>query len=284
MSTLLYRAVLVFALSSGIALGDELRSIESPERTYGLFIGDVVQQRIEVLDDEELQDWSGRLPEGRVGPWLERLPLTMDLDEQGGRWILLSYQVVNAPEALTEASLPPIPNLPDTTSNVAISIGPLTPLAVSENGSLGNMQLDGRDEPSHIEPLWRRAWILLGALIATLLAWVLWWLWRTRSDRVRLPFAHAKAQLSKLSPSEDDAQAWRLAHDALNRTAGRSMSANTVPELIDTAPWLSTFDNRLNAFYNASDARFFEVPPVVDDFPVHDFVRDLAQAERRHVS
>lgn len=268
------------------ASADTTPHVEQPARAFGHVVGDVLRQRLSWNDGSEidLESWSQRLPEGRVGPWLERLPLTLEQDGFGQRFLVVGYQIVNAPDDLTEIALPSIVAGESTLVEPwPVTVAALTPLTIDAKGGLQPLQTGSSDPPLDTAEDRRR---LIGtlALLAMLLAgWLGWWWWRGQRDKVRLPFAEARVSLAALPDRSVDMnpQAWHALHAAFNRTADKSLSTRTLPALFERAPWLQPLQDRIEAFFAASDARFFAFPPADETFPLVKLCRDLMRAERR---
>ena len=122
------------------------------------------------------------------------------------------------------------------------------------------------------------------ALVATLLLWLGWWLWRRNADISRLPFAQAWHLLNKLDPNRlsDDPQAWLVMHHAFNDAAGRTINRTTVQDLIRQDAWLESYETRIDEFYLASSARFFEQTVQPRPFALIELCKTLYLAEKRH--
>ena len=119
--------------------------------------------------------------------------------------------------------------------------------------------------------------------MASALAWALWWAWRRRSDRVRLPFARARHALRAipLADRDESPAAWTALHRALDDTAGGTVHRGSIGRLIEAAPWLAASRADIERFYAASAARFFARPPRPEPFPVDALGRALYRAEKR---
>lgn len=238
-------------------------------RAFGYTIGDVLSQRVRLAAGghrgapDEVVMPSG----GRVGVWLERLPARIETAADGSRWLVLAYQVTNAPSALTQTALPAL-ELRTHAGNVLrvpawpISIGPLAPDAAFGAGRLAAMQPDRGPAPLALAPIERRIAIGLACLAATLIAWLGWWVWRNRREAAGLPFARAWRELRRqgaASGGEDADAAWRIVHRSLNETAGFVVHLSSLPGLFARAPWLQPLRPQLEQFYLRSEARFFSL-------------------------
>lgn len=255
-------------------------------RSFGHVIGDVLTQRVLLeLAGRAVQPAS--LPAAdRVGLFLERRALRIESDETGRRWLVIDYQVINAPRSLIATSLPAL-NIGTTSAplNVAawpVSIGPLTPTATFGQGDLLPLRPDRGVEPLPTAGIERQLKASLGALAAVLLAWAAWWAWRNWREAQRLPFARAWHRMRRLDP--DHAEAWLALHHALNATAGRVVHGASLSRLLAEAPHLAPMRAKLEAFFQRSAERFFvdaSARSPAAPFPLRELGLALREAERR---
>lgn len=273
-----------------IPIGADAEAIvEQPSRTFGYFIGDVLEQRIRIESNGKQLELTDLPASERVGPWLQRTSSKLVDDERGHRWLELKYQVINAPAELRVISLPPL-NLavvggdPVAIKSWPVSISPLTSAVLPTDAASALMRPDRQPVPADGHLAARRFGQSCLALGATLLLWLGWWLWRRNVDAKRLPFAQAWRNLRRLDPSRpnDDPEAWFALHRAFNDTAGRTISRATIDDLIRQQVWLNSFESRIVDFYLASAARFFEHRAQPQPFELIEFGRALYQAEKRH--
>ncbi|MEX3638136.1 calcium incorporation protein MxaA [Paraburkholderia sp. BR14320] len=289
--------VLIASLCGGAACATasaaEVAAHVQEPRAFGYVLGDVLTQR--VLLEADGRDIGAVTPPsvGRTGVWLERRPVTLETDANGRKWMVIGYQVVNAPQTLTQITLPALTltSAAGTQLQVAewpASIGPLTPQTVFAAGDLQPLRPD-RQAPMLATSGWRRqiAWAL-GLLLATLLVWASWWWARNRREAARLPFARAWRQMQRLpeTPAASSNDAWVCLHRALNETAGQVVHAASLSALLARAPYLQPLRAQLERFYLASAERFFTpAPHAVEnagELSLHALCRALYRAERRH--
>ncbi len=265
---------------------DAAALVEQPSRTFGYFIGDVLEQRILMeLDGKTLE--LNELPVSeRVGAWLQRLPSKLVDGERGQRWLELTYQLINAPTELQAVSLPAMQlavkgGTPLAIESWSFSVSPLTSALLSADSAPVLMR-PNRQPLLVDDRLAAKRLILTGlALATTLLLWLGWWLWRRNADISRLPFAKA---WHKLGPNraDDDPQAWFIMHHAFNDAAGRTISRTTIQDLIRQDAWLESYEARIDEFYLASSARFFEQAVQPRPFALIELCKTLYLAEKRH--
>ncbi len=266
-----------------------------PPRGFGYTLGDVVTERVllaaaghEVRNVEQPSS-------GRIDLWLERRPARVETDREGRRWLVLDYQIVNAPRSLTQIALPAL-SLRTRGGDVLqlgawpVTVGPIisdTVVAAVDIASAGAraaqivaagqgrdpaplfgaspaMQPDRGASPIPLAPIMRRIGYALVCLFSTLAGWLGWWVWRNRRDAAQLPFARGWRRMRTLcasrAPAEVDADAaWHIVHRALNETAGQVINMHTLSRLFARAPWLLSMQPQLEAFHERSDARFFAV-------------------------
>ncbi|MEE9320035.1 MAG: hypothetical protein V3U76_06275 [Granulosicoccus sp.] len=270
--------------------------IEQPSRAFGYVLGDVLIQRVQLPANTDSDLLLDSLPANeRTGQWLERQAATIQSDKKHRPWLYLRYQIVNSPEELTTATLPALKLLvnedgeSDTEATLQVdtwsfTLGPITPEVVAETGDLLALRPDRQPEAIDITGPGLRIRYTTMALAALALGWLIWWLWRQRRDATRLPFAIAWQTIKKTGRQKADEQpnAWMALHHAFNDAAGQTVHAGSVGDLMTRQPWLQALSDRIELFYAASAARFFEQPARAQPFELHDFSRLLYQAEKRH--
>lgn len=266
-----------------------------PPRGFGHTIGDVVTERVllaaagrEVRNVEPPSS-------GRIDLWLERRPARVETDREGRRWLVLDYQIVNAPRSLTQIALPAL-SLRTRGGDLLqlgawpITVGPIISDAVAapvdidsagagvaqivaagqgrEPTALSSaspaMQPDRGASPIPLSPIVWRIGYALACLLSTLACWLAWWIWRNHRDAAQLPFARGWRRMRSLcasrAPADADADAaWHIVHRALNETAGQVINMHSLSRLFAHAPWLLPMQPELESFYERSDARFFAV-------------------------
>lgn len=275
--------------ASGSAAATAVPATVEQPRAFGYVLGDVLTQR--VLLQASGSDVGSVTPPsvGRTGPWLERRPSSLETDADGRRWMVIGYQVVNAPQTLTKIALPALTLTSASGTQLEVaewpaSVGPLTPPNVFAAGDLQPMRPD-REAPllDTAGPRRQIEWAL-GLLVATLLAWAAWWGWRNQRESARLPFARAWRQMQRLqgAPAASSQDAWFCMHQALNETAGEVVHASSLSGLFTRAPYLQPLRAQLEHFYQVSAERFFKPAPGAAEFPLQTLCRALYRAERRH--
>lgn len=296
---------LLFVTACATASGATVSALVQEPRAFGYVLGDVLTQR--VLLEANGRELGAVTPPavGRTGAWLERWPVTLETDASGRTWMVIAYQVVNAPQTLTQITLPALTltSAAGTQLQVAewpASIGPLTPQSAFAAGDLQPLRPD-RQAPMLATGSLRRqiAWAL-GLLLATLLAWASWWWARNWRESARLPFARAWQQMQRLpeASAASSSDAWVCLHRALNETAGEVVHAASLSALLARAPYLQPLRAQLERFYQVSAERFFTPAPnaaangdesarehsgdSAGEFPLHALCRALYRSERRH--
>lgn len=283
-------AILALACAAGGAVAQSVPATVLQPRAFGYTIGDVLEQRVLLQAGGKDLGNVAAPSVGRTGLWLERRASHVETDAEGRRWMVIGYQIVNAPQTLTRIALPALKL--GTASGVALqiaewpaSVGPLMPAEAFGAGDLQPMRPD-RDAPrAAIAPLRQRLEIAAGLLIATLLAWTGWWLWRNRREAGRLPFARLWQRMRHVDARDADtsADAWLGLHHALNETAGHVVHAGALTMLFDRAPHLQPLRERIERFYRQSAQRYFSSPSAssVEPHALRDLCRALYLAERR---
>jgi mxaA protein len=251
-------------------------------RAYGHVLGDMLTQRVRLQHGGRALEPAALPSADRVGLWLERRAPRVEQDADGARWLLIDYQLINAPRTLMSITLPPL-TLPTTAGPTLtvpawpLSIGPLT--STGANG-LPALQPDRPVALRATAGLERQLRLALGALAMVLAAWLLWWGWRQWREAQTLPFARACARLRRLDSA--DPAAWLALHEAINQSAGRVVHAASLTRRLDEAPQWQPLRDQLERFYAASNARFFGDGPVAPDPSLRELGRALRAIEKRH--
>ena len=260
-------------------------------RGFGYQLGDVMTQHILLRAQGRPFEPATLPPLERTGAWLERRAARIETDAGGQRWLALEYQVINAPPALTAIALPALTlrahSASDPLLTVAawpISVAPITPQRPFAQGDLRGMQPDRGAVPLPTTRLRHQLIASLAAIALVLCAWSGWWVWRNRRDAQRLPFARACKALARFDAArvDDEPEAWRYVHHALNHTAGQTVHAGALGALFEQAPYLRPLGARLERFYAQSEQRFFAAAAVGERYPLLELCRDLRRAERHH--
>lgn len=257
-------------------------------RPFGYVIGDILTQRIH-LNADGRAFVPAELPRvERAGVSLWRREVRQETDSDGEHWLVLRYQIINAPQSLAVWGLPEL-LLKDANSNATLvippwpfSIGPLTPPQPFGKDGLPALRDDRLPSPVPLAPLDRRIRFAVGGLLLTLLSWAgcAYWL-HLKTGRHR-PFARAMRDMRVMQ--ENSPSAWRRLQHALNDAAGHVVRADTLDKLIERAPYLAQERHALEQFCRETSALFFGHGVPADMQSVHDLARRLHRLERRHAS
>lgn len=255
-------------------------------RSFGYLIGDMLEQRVR-LDGEPQTFVPAELPpNGRVGLALMRRSVTEEQGAEGSKWLVLRYQIVNAPQELATWQIPPV-RLSSANGNATLdipawsfSVSPFT--SPEQLKTRGAAALRGDELPAQKDtaPLDRRIMIASGLLVAALLTWAGWAGWRILNQGRQLPFARAWRDVRRLPDGEPSG--WRRLQHALNDTAGQVVRLNTLDRLIDRAPYLAAERTALEQFCREANALFFSRGAASNRLSVRDLARRLHLLERRH--
>lgn len=233
-------------------------------RAYGYFVGDVVQQRVQLeLPGGWALDLQALPRSRRPGQALELRQALLQ-----GRELLLEYQVFAAPAELRLLELPTLqlrlqgPGGAEHTLRVEGSpllVAPLLPAQPSPRTGLGELR---PDQPLPLPATQGHAQRLLLYAAAALLLGLLWWQLKyglPYSRRRQQPFAQAARALRHLGgPPEAQGQAaFRLLHEALNRSAGQVLFAEGLPAFLQQRPAFAPLQAELQEFFRRSEQAFF---------------------------
>jgi mxaA protein len=277
-------SLLVAALLANAALAASADAVVRQPRAFGYTVGDIAVQQV-LLAREGRAFVPAALPApARVTAWLERRAARVEASADGARWLVVEYQVVNAPRALATIPIPAWElagtggAAPLKIAPAALSIAPLTaPLRAGEALPLRP------DRPAPVidtAAMQRTLLLWLAALASCVAAWLAYAGWHAWRDRWALPFTHA---LHVLLGQAADARAAHLAlHQAFDRTAGRVLHPGALEPLFARAPHLQPLRAEIEAFYAQSAALFFGAGLPADALPPQALCRELSRLERRH--
>ena len=215
--------------------------VEQP-RPFGYVVGDIVEQRVLLQADPTA------LPRaGRVGVWFDRRMPSISQDAQGRRWLVVDYQLINAPQGLTTVNMPAWELATKSGQTLSIpqwplSVGPLTGRTVIAQGGLQALRADRPAPIVPTEPIARQIEIWTGAFALTLLIWIAWLAWRNWRDARDRPFARAAREMRGVG---DDAPAGVASTSSgfrshcgarrSDRDAGESVRACALPGAVASA-------------------------------------------------
>ena len=238
--------------------------VEQPRLT-GYFVGDLLTQRVLLQRDGQPFTPAALPANGRVSAWFERRRTTVATDAALHRWLVVEYQILNAPPKLIDVTLPTwqlaaAPNVgsPPTTlrvPSVLINIAPLSPPGSPEQVGTRDLRPDRILPAIPVAPIRRALALSSSALALTLFAWIAWVLWRNRRAIATQPFARALREMRTLDDREP--RAWQALHRAFDRTAGRVIQSTTLPALFAKAPQLTPMRPQIEAFFEQSSLLFF---------------------------
>lgn len=253
-------------------------------RPFGHVIGDVLVQRLRLREGQGLP--TAMADRERLGVWLERQSARTWTDTAGRRWVELNYQVINAPGTTTVVELPAWRTVgPAGAAGVQVpawpvSLAPLSQKRPPDRGLLQAMQEDRPPPRLATRGLARAALLAWWASALAAAVWGGWWVWRNAREAASLPFARACRELRALQGPAP--AAWTAVHRALDRTAGEVLLASTVPAWLSRAPHYASLRADIEAFYAASNARFFSASLSAPDEPdLRVFCQRLRAVERR---
>ena len=259
--------------------------VEQP-RPFGYVVGDLIEQRV-LLRAANLPVDLVSLPRPeRLGVWFERRPARVVSDSQGRHWLVVDYQLINAPQGLTTVNLPAwqisaksgqqlnIPQWP-------ISVGPLTGRTVIAQGGLQQLRADRPAPLVATEPIAHQIEIGTAFLLLTLALWGGWLLWRNWHDVLERPFARAAREMRGVA--DDAPQAWQALHRAFDRAAGRVVQTSTLGSLFERASYLEPLRPRIVEFFAQSVEYFFADPSGARRaLSVQGLCNDLRKIEREY--
>jgi len=282
------RAALLLRLLAVIALAgaaDAMATVVEQPRPFGYVLGDVLIQRVLLQSEGHPFEPATLPPPERAGLWVARRDSKIAVGDDGRRWLVIDYQLINAPQMLMTVNLPELTLKSNTGAAVLtipawpISIAPLTPRLAFAKGGLQDLRPDHSAPALPTVGLRRQLEMWLGAFALTLLAWLGWWVVRTVRAAANQPFARA---LSEIRRADDQSpQAWLALHRAFDRTAGSALQLATLPVLFQRAHHLEPQRAAIEAFYAQSSERFFGRGDI-GQISVRSLCTTLRRIEKRH--
>ena len=272
--------IVMIAATSATAAQQPTPAVVVQPRPFGYVVGDLVTQRV-LLTTPDLDFEPKTLPPlQRVSIWFERRAPRIEVASDGRRWLIVDYQLINAPPAVTTVILPAWKLDSKTGSQLAIPAAPISVAPLIANSSSSELRPDRQVSP--VDTASARSG-LLGwsiALGVTLLAWLAWLRWRNWRDGLDRPFARALHELRRVD--EQAPEAWQAMHRAFDRTAGRVLQIETLPTLFERAPQLQPRRPDIERFFAESNARFFGSGLHSASLSVRALCNDLRRIERRY--
>jgi len=249
-------------------------------RAFGHQVGDVLTRRIVVDVPRRLKLDEASLPApGRVGQSFElRAVEHRERPSWGGRHhvLLLRYQVFRAVDQPRVLDLPAFvlrfdgqPRAEEWRIDFApVGVAPIAPTEPNPRQGLGMLRPDA--PPFFIDTRGERlrlaAYATVAAGLLVYLSYVVWgWGWWQRRQR---PFSQALRRVQALHGQPDaeaHRSAWRVAHAALDASAGQVLDASGVDGFVAKFPSYAPLGDDLRWFFGRSHAMFFAGAATSDD-------------------
>jgi mxaA protein len=284
---------MLVALAIGAHAAAPADAVVDQPRPFGHVIGDVLTQRVLLVDAGHPFEPATLPGPSRLGVWFERRNARIEQAADGRHWLLVDYQIVNAPRETATIRLPAWElegaagaralHVPEW-HLVLAPLAPATPATAAASGAEPGLRPDHPAPLIDIAPIRRRLAATGLALCAVLVAWAAWLGWRAWRAARSQPFA--RALLALRGQAADTPAAWRTLHEAFDRAAGEVARPATLARLFERAPHLQPLRARIEAFFAQSQARFFgDVPatggpPEAAESPLA-LCRALRRLERR---
>jgi mxaA protein len=239
-------------------------TVEQPRLT-GYFVGDLLTQRVLLQRNGQTLTPATLPPTGRVSAWFERHRVTTTTDAALRHWLVVEYQILNAPPKLANVTLPAwqltvagsssATPLTLSVPSVSINVAALSPPGSPEQVGTRDLRPDRLPPVIPTAPIRRTIALAASALALTLIAWICWVVWRNRRAIATQPFARALREMRSLGDNEP--RAWQALHRAFDRTAGRVIQSATLPVLFERAPQLAPARAQIEMFFTQSNMLFF---------------------------
>ena len=154
-------------------------------RPFGYVLGDTLTQRILLQTAGRDFEPATLPPAERAGLWFARRSSRIELSEDRHRWLVIDYQLINAPQTLMTVNVPPVTLKPKagnellTVPEWPVSIAPLTPRAAFAKGGLQELRPDHPAPTLPTGELRKGLEIWSGLFALVVLSWIAWWLMRS---------------------------------------------------------------------------------------------------------
>ena len=261
---LLATLAFVSSVAAPTAMPAATPAVVQQPRPFGYVLGDTLTQRVLLQASGHNFDPAQLPPAERAGLWLARRSSRIDVTEDRHRWLVLDYQLINAPQVLMTVNLPSVTLKPKTGNEILtvpewpISIAPLTPRTAFAKGGLQELRPDHPAPMLPTDALRRQLEMSSGVLALSVGAWLTWWLVRSIRAAATQPFARAMREIRR-NGDNDDPGAWLALHRAFDKTAQRTLQLSTLPAFFEQAPHFETQRTAIEHFYAESYQRFFGV-------------------------
>lgn len=246
-------------LVAGIAHAD--LEVIQPERSHGYFIGDIIQQRVNLESSVGVVAAKNIESGLRINDYLYRLP-TQEISIQRQTWLELRYQIINAPVQTESIALPAVLFVSNSGQELMLQPWSLTvsPLTTTDGEEAVSLLPDRQALEIIQKPNNQLLLMSIVALAAVLVLWALWWLFRHFKDSHTLPFAQALREINKLPAAERDttADSWIALHHAFNKLGGKTVNHSNLDQFFQTVPWLGKHREAVTEFFAASSERFYQ--------------------------
>src|SRR5262249_2242752 len=146
-------ASVLAALAAGVCIANQpaahviTASVQQP-RPFGYVLGDTLVQRI-ALSFPGQRFEPATLPQAeRAGLWFARRDARIEATAEGNRWLVIDYQLINAPQQLMTVNLPALLLKSRTNDAVLqvpewpVSVAALTPRIAFAKGGLQDLRAD----------------------------------------------------------------------------------------------------------------------------------------------
>jgi mxaA protein len=220
--------------------------------------------------------------------WFYRRSSRVERSGDGRQWLVMDYQLINAPHALMTVNLPAVSLksagrvAPLAVPERTVSIAPLTPRNVFAKGALQELRPDHAPPPLPTDGLERDLEISIAGLLVVLLAWAAWWVWRRFRAQADQPFARALRRIRRID--ESDPEAWVEIHRAFDSTAGQALQLASLAVLFVKAPHFAVERAAIEEFFGRSSRRFFADSAAPAGFSPRQLCAALRRIEKRHES
>ncbi|OAM51242.1 hypothetical protein A7981_10935 [Methylovorus sp. MM2] len=268
------RCLLLLSLAwASIAAASDVK-VESHLRPGGYFVGDVINESIMIQGPAGAVLAEDSLPRSGEGQWVELrdMKVVSANPEQGHYTLRLTWQIFKAVRETRNIAIPGFSAtmhlgkeaLSVNVHERQVMVSQLLPIMLDPIAA--TLQADALPPKISLVVMLRAMSFAIPIFIIT----SLWLLWRYDMRPFRWlrggPFTQACRLLTRIrSRKIENAEAFAIAHHALNASAGGAVFAGDIGKLLQSKPALAVMKDEIAEFYRQSNLLFFASDQVTWD-------------------
>ena len=265
-----FRGTLLLCLIFVVQLAKADMAIEITEpRQFGYVLGDKIDRVFVVESSKNVKLNKEKLKLGRIDTWFSVVDLKELSVSSGKPKFMLTYQVINVPEAPSMVEIAPQTvhvlvdgqPKPIQVPKLLVTIAPLTPRLVSNMDGLENIRPDEDvGMVSSISTQNRLQVYSLALILPVSLLIFCWMPWDKFFKNKNLPFNKGRREILMLLKSGQnnfEEKSLRIFHGALNKTFKKTIFVEEVKEACKNSPSYIPLIEELEYFLRCSQKYFY---------------------------